>query len=191
MNAKKLKTKNGLNINGPLLINTTIYKDERGFFMESWNMKEFNEKIFEDITFVQDNHSKSLKHVLRGLHYQSPPYDQGKLVRCINGEIYDVLVDLRINSNTFLKWSGAFLNDQNKDQLWIPSGFAHGFLTITDSAEVLYKTTNYWSKNHEKTIRWDDPLIKITWPLSKNLPILSDKDMNAKYLNKISLNGLF
>ena len=191
MNAKKLKTNNGLNINGPLLINTTIYKDERGFFMESWNMKEFNEKIFEDITFVQDNHSKSLKHVLRGLHYQSPPYDQGKLVRCINGEIYDVLVDLRINSNTFLKWSGAFLNDQNKDQLWIPSGFAHGFLTITDSAEVLYKTTNYWSKNHEKTIRWDDPLIKITWPLSKNLPILSDKDMNAKYLNKISLNGLF
>ena len=166
MNAKKLKTKNGLNINGPLLINTTIYKDERGFFMESWNMKEFNKKTFEDIIFVQDNHSKSIKNVLRGLHYQSPPYDQGKLVRCIDGEIYDVLVDLRTDSNTFLKWTGAFLNDQNKNQLWIPSGFAHGFLTITDSAEVLYKTTNYWSKNHENTIRWDDPSINIEWPLN-------------------------
>ena len=114
MNAKKLKTKDGLNINGPLLINPSLYKDERGFFMESWNMKEFNEKTFEDIIFVQDNHSKSIKNVLRGLHYQSPPYEQGKLVRCINGEIYDVLVDCRSNSETFLKWSGTFLNCKNK-----------------------------------------------------------------------------
>lgn len=191
MNTKKLKTKSGLNIDGPLLIKPDLYKDERGFFMESWNMKEFNEKTSEDIIFVQDNHSKSLKNVLRGLHYQSPPYDQGKLVRCINGEIYDVLVDCRKNSETFLEWSGAFLNCKNKLQLWIPSGFAHGFLTMTDSAEVFYKTTNYWSKGHENTIRWDDPLIDIEWPLNGYIPIQSDKDKNAKHLNNIPIKDFF
>ena len=191
MDTQKLKTKKGLNIDGPLLINPNIYEDERGFFMESWNMKLFNQKIYKNIIFVQDNHSKSKKNVLRGLHFQIPPYDQGKLVRCIKGEIFDVFVDLRTASKTFLLWSGAYLNDKNKSQLWIPSGFAHGFLTMTDTAEVLYKTTNYWSKDHEYTIRWNDKSINIEWPLHGKIPIQSDKDKNAENLNKVSIENLF
>ena len=191
MDVQKCKTKKGVNINGPLLINPNVYEDERGYFMESWNMRAFNQQIIKDIIFVQDNHSKSKKNVLRGLHYQIPPYDQGKLVRCIKGEIFDVFVDLRINSETFLLWAGEYLNDKNKSQLWIPSGFAHGFLTITDTAEVLYKTTNYWSKDHEHTIKWDDTSINIEWPLNGNLPIQSDKDKNAENLHEISIKKLF
>ena len=180
MNAKKLKTKDGLDINGPLLINPSLYKDERGFFMESWNMKEFNEKTFEDIIFVQDNHSKSIKNVLRGLHYQSPPYEQGKLVRCINGEIFDVAVDIRKESETYGSWVFAYLNSVNKNQLWIPEGFAHGFLCLSDKCIVHYKCSEYRHKESETTLNWRDKTIKIKWPIKK--PILSKKDKIGKNL---------
>ena len=143
MKFNTLKTKSGVDINGPLLISPEIISDSRGFFYESWNKKNFDELIGEEITFVQDNHSRSKKGVLRGLHFQTQPDAQGKLVRCIYGEIYDVAVDLRINSKTFGEWTSALLGSRTQKQLWIPEGFAHGFLTLTDFAEVIYKTNNF------------------------------------------------
>ena len=161
-----------------ILIEPNVFGDERGFFFESFNQKAFDDSTGLSPTFVQDNHSRSSKGVLRGLHYQLPPKAQGKLVRVIQGEVFDVAVDIRKSSPTFGKWVGHTLSADNKRQIWIPKGFAHGFLTISDTAEFLYKTTNYYSPGHEHCIRWDDPDIGINWTTDIT-PILSAKDAKA------------
>jgi len=158
-----------------------VFNDERGFFFESFNKKFFQESINSKIEFVQDNHSRSSKGVLRGLHYQLDPFAQGKLVRVVTGEVFDVAVDIRVNSKNFGKWFGAKLSADNKKQLWIPRGFAHGFLTLSDSAEFLYKTTNFYDKQSERSIIWNDPDINIDWG-SELKPIVSLKDKNAPFL---------
>ena len=164
-----------LNIPDVLLIEPKVFVDERGFFFESFNQSTFEEVVGRKIYFVQDNHSKSLKGVLRGLHYQIAPKAQGKLVRVVQGEVLDVVVDLRQSSPTFGKWVSAILSGANKKQLWIPEGFAHGFLTLSDTAEFLYKTTDFYSKEHEKCILWNDTTLDIDWGDMKNIS-LSDKD---------------
>ncbi|ECY2502094.1 dTDP-4-dehydrorhamnose 3,5-epimerase, partial [Salmonella enterica] len=158
-----------------LIFEPKVFSDERGFFMESFNQKVFEEAVGRKIEFVQDNHSKSTKGVLRGLHYQVEPYAQGKLVRCIAGEVFDVAVDIRKDSETFGKWVGVNISSENKRQLWIPEGFAHGFLVLSDSADFLYKTSNYYSPIHERGIVWNDPTININWPINID-KILSEKD---------------
>jgi len=167
-----------------LLIEPQVFGDDRGFFFESFNQNKFEEATGLKINFVQDNHSKSVKGVLRGLHYQLNPKAQGKLVRVIQGEAFDVAVDLRQSSPTFGKWIGEILSADNKKQLWIPEGFAHGFLTLSDTAEFLYKTTDFYSKDHECAIRWDDETIGIDWPVKK--VSLSSKDEDAKRFNEAS-----
>lgn len=160
-----------------LIFEPKVFGDERGFFFESFNQKNFEEAVGRKIDFVQDNHSKSSKGVLRGLHYQMEPYAQGKLVRCVAGEVFDVAVDIRLSSPTFGQWVGVNLSAENKRQLWIPEGFAHGFLVISDIAEFLYKTTNYYSPKYEGNILWNDKALNITWPVEKNQEvILSPKD---------------
>ncbi|HAS9356466.1 TPA: dTDP-4-dehydrorhamnose 3,5-epimerase, partial [Salmonella enterica subsp. enterica serovar Veneziana] len=149
-----------------LIFEPKVFSDGRGFFMESFNQKVFEEAVGRKIEFVQDNHSKSTKGVLRGLHYQVEPYAQGKLVRCIAGEVFDVAVDIRKDSETFGKWVGVNISSENKRQLWIPEGFAHGFLVLSDSADFLYKTSNYYSPIHERGIVWNDPTININWPIN-------------------------
>ena len=162
-----------------LIIEPKVFGDERGFFFESFNACAFAQATGLDVAFVQDNHSKSAKNVLRGLHYQLPPKAQGKLVRVVQGEVFDVAVDLRKGSKTFGHWVGQILSAQNKQQLWIPTGLAHGFLTLSDSAEFLYKTTDYYSPEHERSLLWNDPALAIDWPLDGS-PILAAKDAAAK-----------
>ncbi len=162
-------------LGGVLLIEPRVFGDDRGFFFESFNQRAFDEILGRRVEFVQDNHSKSARNVLRGLHYQVSTKAQGKLVRVVQGEVFDVVVDLRVDSPTFGQWVGEFLSAENKKQLWIPVGFAHGFLTLSDTAEFLYKTTDYYSPEHERCIRWDDPDIGIEWPLSAP-PLVSGKD---------------
>jgi dTDP-4-dehydrorhamnose 3,5-epimerase len=162
-----------------LIIEPKVFGDERGFFFESFNACAFAQATGLDVAFVQDNHSKSAKRVLRGLHYQLPPKAQGKLVRVVQGEVFDVAVDLRKGSKTFGHWVGQILSAQNKQQLWIPPGLAHGFLTLSDSAEFLYKTTDYYSPEHERSLLWNDPALAIDWPLDGS-PILAAKDAAAK-----------
>ncbi|NDV13301.1 dTDP-4-dehydrorhamnose 3,5-epimerase [Crenobacter caeni] len=157
------------------IIEPRVFEDERGFFFESFNQQRFNQAIGREVTFVQDNHSKSSKGVLRGLHYQRPPHAQGKLVRCAAGEVFDVAVDIRAGSPTFCHWVGVNLSADNKRQLWIPEGFAHGFVTLSETAELLYKASDYYAPQGEACIRWDDPAIAIRWPLSQP-PIVSAKD---------------
>jgi dTDP-4-dehydrorhamnose 3,5-epimerase len=157
-----------------LIIEPELNGDERGFFYESYNQRRFAELTGRTVDFVQDNHSLSARRVLRGLHYQLEK-PQAKLVRVIAGEVFDVAVDLRRSSPSFARWVGVTLSAQNRRQLWIPEGFAHGFVVTGDSAEMLYKTTDYWSPEHERTIRWDDPALGIVWPLQAE-PILSAKD---------------
>ncbi|MBB2403652.1 dTDP-4-dehydrorhamnose 3,5-epimerase [Escherichia marmotae] len=163
-----------------LIFEPKVFGDERGFFFESFNQKVFEEAVGRKINFVQDNHSRSVKGVLRGLHFQIKPYSQAKLVRCVKGEVYDVAVDIRPESSTYCKWVGVFLSAQNKKQLWIPEGFAHGFVVVSDEAEFLYKTTNYYMPSAEGCIRWDDPVLNIDWPMKADELILSDKDKNAE-----------
>ncbi|MBE3534324.1 MULTISPECIES: dTDP-4-dehydrorhamnose 3,5-epimerase [Enterobacter] len=164
-----------------LIFEPTVFGDERGFFMESFNQQMFDKAVGRKVEFVQDNHSKSSKGVLRGLHYQLPPFAQAKLVRCVVGEVYDVAVDIRKDSETFGKWVGVNLSAENKRQLWIPEGFAHGFMVLSDEAEFLYKTTNYYAPNSDRGLAWNDPDIGINWPLSGK-PILSDKDSKQPLL---------
>lgn len=164
------------------IIEPTVFEDERGFFFESYNQQKFNDLVGVDVNFVQDNHSKSSKGVLRGLHYQLSPMTQGKLVRVVQGAVYDVAVDLRRSSPNFGKWIGVKLSCENKKQLWIPEGFGHGFITLSDTAEFLYKTTNYYSPEHERSIRWDDEEIGIRWPLEV-APVLSEKDSDCPVFN--------
>ena len=174
-------------LEGLLLIKPDIYKDERGFFIETWNEANFNSLVSQKINFVQDNFSLSIKNVIRGLHFQLNPFDQGKLVRCSHGKIFDVAVDVRSKSKTFGQWAGVILDDKSHKQFWIPTGYAHGFLVLSDSARVNYKTNNFYSKKHESSIRWDDPNIGIEWPCMKIKPLLSEKDLNAKYLNEAKI----
>lgn len=156
------------------LIEPDVFEDERGFFFESFNQQKFNEAIGQEITFVQDNHSKSSQGVLRGLHYQEAPFEQGKLVRVIAGEVFDVAVDIRKESPSYGEWVSETLSAENKKQLWIPEGFAHGFLTISSEAEFLYKTTSFYSKMHEITINYLNNSFDIHWPLKE--VHLSEKD---------------
>jgi dTDP-4-dehydrorhamnose 3,5-epimerase len=167
-----------LNIPDVLLIEPQVFGDDRGFFFESFNQKKFEEAVGRKINFVQDNHSKSVKGVLRGLHYQIPPKAQGKLVRVIQGEVFDVALDIRKSSPTFGKWVGEVISAENKKQIWIPEGFAHGFVAISETAEFLYKTTEFYYKEHERAIRWNDQDIAIQWPM-KNVS-LSEKDEVAQ-----------
>ena len=198
LTSQKISNANGQIIEGPLLIKPNVFNDDRGFFMESWNSNDWKniiEKSKQEFNlFLQDNHSQSSIGVLRGLHYQLNPYAQGKLVRCISGEIFDVAVDIRINSPTFGKYVGEFLSSENYLQLWIPEGFAHGFLTISEKAEVVYKTTNFWDKNSERSIKWDDPSINIEWPeiiLKNNEILISPKDSQAPLLSEVNSKDLF
>ena len=160
------------------IIEPTVFEDDRGFFFESFNHQKFEKAIGRTLQFVQDNHSKSNKGVLRGLHYQLPPKAQAKLVRVVKGEIFDVAVDIRKSSPTFGKWVGKSLSAASKKQLWIPEGFAHGFVTISETAEFLYKTSDYYAPNLDRSIRWNDPKIAIDWPTNID-PVLSSKDIQA------------
>ena len=200
MNAERLHTAAGTSMAGPLLITPRVFGDDRGFFFESWNQRAFAAALEADgqpvADFVQDNHSRSSCGVLRGLHYQLPPHPQGKLVRCVLGEILDVAVDIRRGSASFGQWVGARLSAANHQQLWVPAGFAHGFLTLSEHAEVLYKTTDFWSRDCERAIRWDDPQVAIAWPQGQAAPapatpLLSDKDAVAPLLADLTDQDLF
>ncbi|MDT8953322.1 dTDP-4-dehydrorhamnose 3,5-epimerase [Aeromonas caviae] len=160
-----------------LIFEPKVFGDERGFFFESFNHKLFEEAVGYPVSFVQDNHSKSSKGVLRGLHYQLSPHAQGKLVRCVAGEVFDVAVDIRKSSPTFGQWVGIHLSGENKRQLWIPEGFAHGFFTISETAEFLYKTTSYYHPQSDRSILWNDENLSVNWPSDKT--ILSKKDEMA------------
>lgn len=169
-----------------LIFEPKVFGDERGFFMESFNQKAFEEAVGRKIEFVQDNHSKSSKGVLRGLHYQKAPFAQGKLVRCVVGEVYDVAVDIRPESPTFSKWIGVSLSAENQRQLWIPEGFAHGFLVLSDVAEFLYKTNDYYQPSCESGVLWNDPQLNINWnEQGIDNYSLSAKDQTQKLLKDI------
>lgn len=163
-----------------LVIEPRIFGDDRGFFYESFNAKKFAELSGIETAFVQDNHSLSAKNVLRGLHYQIRQ-PQGKLVRVVAGKVFDVAVDIRRSSPRFGQWTGVSLSAENKRQMWIPAGFAHGFIVLSDSAEFLYKTTDYWAPEHERCLQWDDPAIAIHWPL-QGTPVMSAKDQQGQLL---------
>ncbi|MBY7843266.1 dTDP-4-dehydrorhamnose 3,5-epimerase [Vibrio fluvialis] len=171
------------------IIEPTVFGDERGFFMETWNQKRFEELVTGKPTqFVQDNHSKSKKGILRGLHYQTEN-TQGKLVRVVSGEVFDVAVDLRKNSPTFGQWIGEYLSAENKRQLWVPEGFAHGFYVTSETAEFVYKCTDYYSPEHEVSMLWSDESVGVNWPVS-DIPELSEKDQNGFSLGYIINNQL-
>ena len=161
------------------IIEPAVFGDERGFFFESFNQAKFNQAVGYDVAFVQDNHSRSAKGVLRGLHYQLPPHPQGKLVRCVVGEVFDVAVDIRKSSPTFGQWEAVELSGDNKRQLWVPPGLAHGFVVYSETAEFLYKTTDYYAPAHERCIAWNDPDLAIDWNLGDIVPQLSAKDQQG------------
>ncbi|WP_319585395.1 dTDP-4-dehydrorhamnose 3,5-epimerase [uncultured Desulfobulbus sp.] len=167
------------------LVEPKVFADERGFFYESFNKKQFEIAIGKKIHFVQDNHSHSAKYVLRGLHYQIQQ-PQAKLVRVVQGEVFDVAVDIRKSSPTFGQWVGEIISAENKRQLWVPEGFAHGFLVLSESADFLYKTTDYWAPQFERTIHWDDATLAIHWPISTP-PMLSAKDQSGLLFEKLEL----
>ena len=182
MQVDQLKSNQGEVMDGPLLITPSAFGDERGWFFESWNQRKLDEAVGETVVFSQDNHSRSVRGVLRGLHYQLAPEPQAKLVRSSLGSIFDVAVDIRRRSSTFGQWVGAELTAANKSQLWIPEGFAHGFLTLSDVAEVQYKARGFWNKSCERAIVWNDPDIAIDWPLEQlegTEVSLSGKDAEA------------
>ncbi|MBN8507193.1 MAG: dTDP-4-dehydrorhamnose 3,5-epimerase [Burkholderiales bacterium] len=169
-------------IEGLLIIEPKVHGDARGFFTESYNAREFGRAIGAEVRFVQDNHSRSSHGVLRGLHYQLPPHAQGKLVRVISGEVFDVSVDLRRHSPTFGRWFGITLSGDNHRQLWLPPGLAHGFLVTGAGADTLYKTTDYYAPAAERCLRWDDPAIGIAWPPLAHPPVLAPRDSGAPIL---------
>ncbi|WP_411869756.1 dTDP-4-dehydrorhamnose 3,5-epimerase [Vulcanococcus limneticus] len=185
MRVEQLSTTSGQPMEGPLLITPQVFGDARGFFFESWNQRRFDEAAGAATCFSQDNHSRSSRGVLRGLHYQLEPEPQGKLVRCPMGAVFDVAVDLRHSSPTFGEWVGTELSAENHCQLWVPVGFAHGFLTLSEGAEVLYKASGFWSKSCERSLRWSDPVLAIAWPLDRiggSTPLLAEKDAAAPSL---------
>ena len=190
MDIKNLSSNKGNILKEVCVIKPKVFQDERGFFYESWNQILFNKAVGEEVKFLQDNHSSSNIGVLRGLHYQIEPKPQGKLVRCVSGSVFDVAVDIRKSSPTFGEWASIVLNNINKQMIWIPAGFAHGFLSLEENSEVLYKASNLWSKEQDRSIRWDDNNINISWPLKDiNLtkPRLSEKDSNAPSLNNAEI----
>jgi dTDP-4-dehydrorhamnose 3,5-epimerase len=180
MNAKPLA------IPDAILFEPTVFGDDRGFFFESFNHAKFEAAIGRNVTFVQDNHSRSVKNVLRGLHYQMPPKAQGKLVRVVAGEVFDVTVDIRKSSPTFGQWVGEILSAENKKQMWIPEGFAHGFVVLSEMADVLYKATNYYAPEHERCILWSAESLAIKWPIHGE-PVLSTKDAQGKLFAEAEL----
>ena len=167
MQVEQLRSTGGTTVDGPLLITPPTFGDDRGWFFESWNQRTFDDAVGESVIFSQDNHSRSIQGVLRGLHYQLAPEPQAKLVRASAGAIFDVAVDLRQSSSTFGQWVGAELNAENKAQLWVPEGFAHGFLTLSNSAEVQYKARGFWNKACERAILWSDSDLGIAWPVER------------------------
>jgi len=192
MQVEQLRSPGGQVIEGPLLISPRVLADGRGFFFESWNQRHFDEAVGTPTIFLQDNHSRSSKGVLRGLHVQLEPEPQGKLVRCPVGAIFDVAVDLRRSSPTFGQWVGAELSAENQQQLWVPVGFGHGFLTLSDTAEVLYKASGFWSKSCERSLLWNDPDLAIAWPLDRlngSAPLLAEKDAAAPGFAEASAAG--
>ena len=192
MQVEQLNSAQGLTIDGPLLITPRAFGDDRGWFFESWNQNNFNKAAGETVLFSQDNHSRSVRGVLRGLHYQLAPEPQAKLVRASLGSIFDVAVDIRRSSPSFGQWVGAVLSAENKQQLWVPEGFAHGFLTLSDVAEVQYKARGFWNKQCERAIRWDDPQLGIEWPIDQlegATVNLSDKDATAPSFSEAQTSG--
>ncbi|MEL4181429.1 dTDP-4-dehydrorhamnose 3,5-epimerase [Roseateles sp. PN1] len=165
-----------------LIIEPRVFGDARGFFTESWNEQTFNKAVGHEIRFVQDNHSRSARGVLRGLHFQLPPHTQGKLVRVVSGAVFDVAVDMRRSSANFGRWVGVELSADNHRQLWVPPGFAHGFLVVSETADFLYKTTDFYAPQAEGCVRWDDPTIGIQWPETGVAPVLAEKDAKAPLL---------
>jgi dTDP-4-dehydrorhamnose 3,5-epimerase len=166
-------------IPGVLILEPRVFGDERGFFLESFNQKAFDDAVGRHVQFVQDNHSRSAKGVLRGLHFQLPPHAQGKLVRVTSGRVFDVAIDMRRSSPTFGRWVGVELSGDNHRQLWLPEGMAHGFLVMSESADFLYKTTDYYAPASEGSLRWDDAHVAIAWPLDGAVPTLAAKDAAA------------
>lgn len=195
MKVTKLRTNTNKIFEGPLLLIPEIYQDIRGSFYEFWNKDEFNKLISKEVVFVQDNISFSKKGVLRGLHYQIYPYSQSKLIACKKGSIYDVAIDLRKSSNTFGKYCFAYLTAENRNQFWIPAGFAHGFIALSDNTEVQYKVEGLRNVEFERSIKWDDVDLDIKWPILKNKisqVILSDKDSSAtSFREAINLGDVF
>ena len=201
MHAERITTIDGELIQGPMLITPRVFEDDRGFFYESWNERRFQADLIsagldaeevDALRFRQDNHSRSCRGVLRGLHFQLPPEPQGKLVRCSLGAIFDVAVDLRRSSSTYGQWVGAVLTADNHHQLWVPTGFAHGFLTLSDAAEVQYKASGFWNRDWERSLRWDDPALGIQWPLQDaevSAPLLASKDAVAPLLTDLDKAG--
>ena len=201
MPAERLLTADGHAVQGPLLITPQVFGDERGFFFESWNERRFRDDLIsagvpatevECLQFRQDNHSRSSRGVLRGLHFQLLPEPQGKLVRCSVGSIFDVAVDLRSASPSYGQWVGVTLSADNHQQLWVPVGFAHGFLTLSDVAEVQYKASGFWNRDCERSLRWDDSSITIQWPLQQagvKKPLLAQKDAEAPDLLALASAG--
>lgn len=175
-------------LDGVLVVEPTVHSDERGWLMESWNQRDFDAAVGHPVRFVQDNQSQSLRGVLRGLHYQLPPHAQGKLTRVLHGRIFDVAVDLRRSSPSFGRWIGVELSDENRRQLWLPPGLAHGYLVLSDGAEVFYKTTAHHAPGSERCIRWDDPQLGIAWP--SRHPVLSRRDATAPtWAEQVSSDG--
>ena len=190
MEIKTLNNLEGIKFEGLFLITPNKFNDERGSFYESWNKKVFDKAIKSKVNFVQDNHSSSSKGVLRGLHYQINPSPQGKLVRCIFGEIFDVAVDIRVGSPSFGQWVGQVLDDRSHRQLWIPPGFAHGFQSLKGTTVVQYKCTeNFWSPKHEQTIKYNDPFIGINWPLE--VAAVHDRDRGAPNLKTLNILPIY
>ena len=192
MKAEALTAKSGLTVQGPLLITPQVFSDGRGFFFESWNGKDFNAILNSfgqaSVEFVQDNHSRSSLGVLRGLHFQKNPFAQSKLLRCVRGQIFDVVVDCRLGSATFGQSVAVNLSSESFLQLWVPAGFAHGFLTLSDDAEILYKATGYWVRESERSLLWNDPRLSIPWPIDAE-PKLSEKDSLGLTLRELTENG--
>lgn len=191
MNKIQIKSSQDIFIDGPFLINPEISKDHRGLFFESWNENKFNNLVGNKIKFVQDNHSVSDFGVVRGLHYQLNPKAQDKLVRVVQGKIFDVIVDLRFSSKTYGFWAGLELDDINKNILWVPKGFAHGFLSLTKNSQVIYKTTEFWSRNLERSLNWMDKDLDIKWPkvTGSKTPKISSKDYVASSLKQLEGKG--
>ena len=175
----------GSDLPGVLVLEPQVFGDERGFFLESWNARTFRDATGLDVAFVQDNHSRSVRNVLRGIHYQLEK-PQGKLVRVVNGSVWDVAIDLRRSSPDFGRWVACELSAENKKQLWIPPGFGHAFLVLSEAADVLYKATQYWVAEYDRSIRWNDPTLGIAWPLAGE-PVLAAKDAKAPLLEHAQL----
>ena len=191
MKSEVIYSNKGNIIQGPLLLMPTIFKDKRGYFLESWNQKVVNKSLGKEVSFVQDNQSLSKKGVIRGMHFQMSPYQQSKLVRCLYGSIFDVIVDIRKTSKTFGEWYGIELKAVDHFQLWIPSGFAHGFLSLIQDSVLLYKVDEFRYQNHERILNWNDAFIGIKWPNINQSYNLSEKDKNAPNLSEINQDDLF